>query len=123
MDKNTSHESKSNQLYEVLSRNIEKNGSIMNDARIKLIAQVIIILCKVQTVSFHKLALAFDNESKADSSLRRIQRSMSRFHLCSDLIAKLIYEVLFSVLRILFLKKQSSGSSILIYLRILVKKN
>ncbi|MCO5248654.1 MAG: hypothetical protein M9887_06895 [Chitinophagales bacterium] len=67
MDKNISHESKSNQLCEVLSRNIEKNDSMINKARIKLIAQVILALCKVQTVSFHKLALAFDNESKADS--------------------------------------------------------
>lgn len=94
MDKNISHESKSNQLYEVLSRNIEKSGSILNKARIKLMGNVILALCKVQTVSFHKLALAFDNESKADSSLRRIQRFMSGFHLCSDLIAKLIFVLL-----------------------------
>ncbi|MCO5248980.1 MAG: IS4 family transposase [Chitinophagales bacterium] len=94
MDKNISRESKSNQLCEVLSRNIEKNDSMMNKARIKLIAQVILALCKVQTVSFHKLALAFDNESKADSSLRRIQRFMSGFCLCSDLIAKLIFALL-----------------------------
>lgn len=94
MDKNISHESESNQLYEVLNRSIEKNGSIMNRARIKLIVQVVLALCKVQTVSFHKLALAFDNESKIDSSLRRIQRFMSGFNLCGDLMAKLIFTLL-----------------------------
>lgn len=66
----------------------------MNRARIKLIAQVVLALCKVQTVSFHKLALAFDNESKIDSSLRRIQRFMSGFNLCGDLMAKLIFALL-----------------------------
>ncbi|MCO5249295.1 MAG: hypothetical protein M9887_10155 [Chitinophagales bacterium] len=36
MDKNISRESKSNQLCEVLSRNIEKNDSMMNKASIKV---------------------------------------------------------------------------------------
>ncbi len=31
-------------------------------------------LCKVQTVNFEKIANAFDSESKAISSLRRVQR-------------------------------------------------
>lgn len=57
-------------------------------------SMVIIALCKVQTVSFHKLALAFDTESKADSSLRRLQRFIGDFHLCSDLIARLIFGLL-----------------------------
>ena len=51
-------------------------------------------LCKVQTVNFEKLANAFDSNSKASSSLRRIQRFISGFTLESDLIAKLIFSLL-----------------------------
>lgn len=51
-------------------------------------------LCKVQTVSFHKLALAFETHGKADSSLRRLQRFIADFHLCSDLIARIIFGLL-----------------------------
>jgi hypothetical protein len=47
---------------------------------------VILALCKVQNVSFHKLALAFDNESKPESSLRRLQRFVADLNLCKDLI-------------------------------------
>lgn len=94
MKKNTSHESKSKQLYRVLKDNIEKNDSHINKARLMLISHVIIALCKAQTVSFHKLALAFDSESKADSSLRRLQRFIAQFYLSGDLIAKLIFGLL-----------------------------
>lgn len=66
----------------------------MNNARLKLMAMVILALCKVQTVSFHKPALAFDSESKADSSLRRLQRFTAGFKLCCDLIARLIFGLL-----------------------------
>jgi len=48
----------------------------------------------VQTVNFEKLANAFDSNSKASSSLRRIQRFISGFTLESDLIAKLIFSLL-----------------------------
>lgn len=94
MDKNISLDSKSNQLAALLNANIEKNGARMNKARIRLMSMVIIALCKVQTVSFHKLALAFDNASTADSSLRRLQRFIAGFDLCSDLIARLIFSFL-----------------------------
>ncbi|HEU0226338.1 MAG TPA: IS4 family transposase, partial [Arachidicoccus soli] len=94
MRKNISHKSKSNQLFEVLNRNVDKNGSVINKARLKLMANVILALCKVQDVSFQKLAIAFDNDCKADSSLRRIQRFMANFHLCSDLITKMIFGLL-----------------------------
>lgn len=66
----------------------------LNLARIKFIALFISSLCKVQTVNFEKLANAFDSDSKASSSLRRIQRFISRFTLESDLIAKLIFSLL-----------------------------
>lgn len=94
MKKNTSHDSKTNQLAELLKENIEKNGSKLNKARRQLMAMVIIALCKVQTVSFHKLSLAFDADCKADSSLRRIQRFIAEFDLSSDLITRLIFGML-----------------------------
>ena len=50
----------------------------------------ILSLCKVQNVSFHKLTLAFDTDSKPESSLLRLQRFVSDFNLCKDLIARLI---------------------------------
>lgn len=59
-----------------------------------MISLFILALCKVQTVSFHKLAIAFDTESKSDSSLRRIQRFISGFELCNDLIARIIFSLL-----------------------------
>jgi hypothetical protein len=77
-----------------LDENLAKNGQKLNKARVKLISLVILALCKVQTVSFHKLALSFDSSSKADSSLRRLQRFIASFDLSSDLIAKLIFSLL-----------------------------
>jgi hypothetical protein len=94
MKKNISHESKVIELSELLDEKIKKNGSQLNKARLKLISMVIIALCKVQNVSFHKLAIAFDTESKSDSSLRRLQRFIASFQLCRDLIARLIFELL-----------------------------
>lgn len=94
MEKNTSQGCKNTKLVAVLDENFTKNGQKLNKARVKLISLFILALCKVQTVSFHKLALAFDNTSKADSSLRRVQRFIANFDLCSDLIAKLIFSLL-----------------------------
>lgn len=51
-------------------------------------------LCKVQTVTFEKLANAFDSQAQAASSLRRIQHFVARHVLDSDLIAKLIFGLL-----------------------------
>ncbi|MDR3267611.1 MAG: IS4 family transposase, partial [Tannerella sp.] len=51
-------------------------------------------LCKVQTVGYEKLAVAFETEAKADSSLRRIQRFMAEYMLNTDLIARLIFRLL-----------------------------
>lgn len=92
--KKTSQESNSNQLSAVLKENVEKNNAKINKARINLISMVILALCKVQTVSFHKLALAFEDKGHPDSSLRRLQRFMASFDLCSDLIAKIIFGLL-----------------------------
>lgn len=94
MQKNTSREDKSKQLAGILKENLSKSNEKTNKARLHLMAMVIIALCKVQTVSFHKLSLAFDAKSKADSSLRRLQRFIAEFELCSDLIARLIFGLL-----------------------------
>lgn len=94
MQKNISCEDKNKQLAGILKENISKSDAKINKARLQLMAMVIIALCKVQTVSFHKLSLAFDVESKADSSLRRLQRFIAEFKLCSDLIARLIFGLL-----------------------------
>ena len=66
----------------------------INLARVKLIAHFITALCKVQTVTFEKLANAFNTTSHADSSLRRIQRFIATFSLDSDLVARLIFNLL-----------------------------
>ena len=93
-NKNTSQENKSSQLSAVLKDTIEKNNAKINKARLSLISMVILALCKVQTVSFHKLALVFESKSHPDSSLRRLQRFIADFDLCSDLITKIIFELL-----------------------------
>jgi hypothetical protein len=82
---------KSNELSLVLNSHFK--GKIYL-ARVKLISHFIIALCKVQTVSFEKLANSFDRSSKASSSLRRIQRFIASYSLDSDLIAKLIFSLL-----------------------------
>lgn len=73
--------------------NIHFKGRI-NLARAKFFAHFIMALCKVQTVTFEKLANAFDTTSQAGSSLRRIQRVMASFTLDSDLVATLVFNLL-----------------------------
>jgi len=86
---NISHEN--SDLISILNTHFE---GLLNLARIKFISMFIIALCKVQTVNFNKLSKAFDSESKADSSLRRIQRFVAKFSFDSDIIAKLIFSLL-----------------------------
>ena len=66
----------------------------MNLARIKFFGMFICALCKVQTVCFEKLAIAFETGAKSGSSLRRIQRFMADYMLDTDLIAHLIFKML-----------------------------
>jgi len=82
---------KSKELIPVLNSHFK--GKI-NLARIKLIALMICSLCKVQTVTFDKLANAFDHQADSSSSLRRIQRFMASYALDKDLIAKLVFNLL-----------------------------
>lgn len=89
--KKTNASTQSNELISVLTPHFQ--GKI-NMARIKLIAHFIIALCKVQTVTFEKLANAFESSSNSKSSLRRIQRFIADYSLDSDLIARLVYGLL-----------------------------
>ena len=66
----------------------------MNLARIKFLGLFLCALCKAQTVSFEKLATAFECSAIRESSLRRIQRFMAYYILDSDLIACLIFRLL-----------------------------
>ena len=82
---------KSSELVSIL--NTQFQGKI-NLARIKLISHFVIALCKVQTVTFEKLANSFDSSSTADSSLRRIQRFIATYYFDSDLVARLIFSLI-----------------------------
>ena len=83
--------SKSNDLVDILSYHFENN---MHLSRIKFLAQMIIALCKVQTVCFEKLALGFESEAQSSSCLRRIQRFMANYVLDTNLIAQMIFKLL-----------------------------
>ncbi len=87
----TNVETKDSKLSLVLKSKFE--GKI-NLARIKLISHFIIALCKVQSVTFEKLANAFDSEADSASSLRRIQRFIAHYTLDSSLIARFIFDLL-----------------------------
>lgn len=89
--KKTNASVKSNKLISELTPHFQ--GKI-NMARIKFISHFIISLCKVQTVTFEKLANAFESSTKPKSSLRRIQRFIANYSLDSDLIARFIYGLL-----------------------------
>jgi len=82
---------KSTELLSILKNSFEEK---INLSRIKLIGHFICSLCKVQTVTFDKLARAFDSSSKEASSLRRIQRFISSYNLSPDLIARFIFKLL-----------------------------
>jgi hypothetical protein len=88
---NTKAETKINVLSDTLA---EFFGNNMNLARIKFFGLFICALCKVQTVCFEKLAVSFDAEAQAGSSLRRIQRFMSEYLLDTNLIARFIFAML-----------------------------
>ncbi len=61
---NTRDESKSSVLFDALDSVLGEN---INKARLKLMSLFIIALNQIRTVSFEKLAIAFDNNAKKDS--------------------------------------------------------
>lgn len=72
----------------------EHFGGNMNLARIKFISLFLCGLCKAQTVNFEKIATLFRANVDRTSSLRRIQRFMAHYELCSTLIARIIISLL-----------------------------
>ncbi|VAW11072.1 hypothetical protein MNBD_BACTEROID03-1202, partial [hydrothermal vent metagenome] len=82
---------KNNELTAVLNTHFQGK---LNLARVKLISLFVCSLCKVRTVTFDKLANAFDAHARSDSSLRRIQRFIADYALDGDLIAKLVFSLL-----------------------------
>ncbi|WP_445956000.1 IS4 family transposase [Yeosuana sp.] len=89
--KKTNAVTKNSELTSVL--NTHFRGKV-NLARVKLISHIIIALCKVQTVTFEKLSNAFDSKTSSESSLRRIQRFIASYSLDSDLVARLVFNLL-----------------------------
>lgn len=89
--KKTNAITKNSELTSVLNSHFQKK---VNLARVKLISHFVIALCKVQTVTFEKLSNAFDSTVDSESSLRRIQRFIANYSLDSDLIARLIFNLL-----------------------------
>ena len=82
---------KSSELYPILH---EHFGKSMNLARIKALSMMVCALCKVQRVTYTKLAAAFDSDAASGSSLRRIQRLIAQCEISTDLIAKLILKLI-----------------------------
>jgi hypothetical protein len=66
----------------------------LNLARIRLICMFIQALCKIRHVNYSKLSSAFDNEAKAESNSRRIQRFMQVVELPMKVVAKIIFQML-----------------------------
>jgi len=89
--KKTNAFTKNSELTSVLNTFLQ--GKI-NLVRLKLISHFVIALCKVQTITFEKLANGFDSKSNTSSSLRRIQRFIAEYSLDSDLIAQLVFNLL-----------------------------
>lgn len=89
--KKTNAVTKNNELTSILNNHFQGK---LNLARVKLISHFIVALCKVQTVTFEKLANAFDTQASSESSLRRIQRFIANYSLDSDLIARLVFNLL-----------------------------
>lgn len=69
-------------------------GKTMNKARIKAMSMMVCALCKVQRVTYTKLASACDSDALPGSSLRRIQRLIAECVLDTDLIARFILKLI-----------------------------
>lgn len=62
--------------------------------RLKFFVLLITALCKMQTVSFERLATAMDSKALISSCLRRIQRFFASFVMDADVIALLLFSLL-----------------------------
>jgi hypothetical protein len=63
-------------------------------ARVKFIISVICSMCKLQTVSYVKLAQAMEGNAEYDSKIRRIQRFFGKFTFEHGVLARLIFSLL-----------------------------
>lgn len=91
LKKNTSLDNKDTQLLDVFTSHFK---DFLNLARIRLICLFISSLCKVKSVNFSKVSIAFDTKTKASSNFRRIQRFISKVDLPMEWIAKFIFGLL-----------------------------
>jgi len=91
MDKKTKACPKSSELISILT---SRFGEKMNLARIRFFGLFICALCKVQIVTFEKLAAAFESTAECSSSLRRIQRFIAKYPLDTDEVARMIFSML-----------------------------
>ena len=82
---------KDSDLFDILYSHF---GKTINLARIRFMALMVSALCKMQTVSFGRLALAFGGAAEASSNMQRIQRFMSGYALDLSLVARLIFRLL-----------------------------
>ncbi|MGK0454398.1 MAG: hypothetical protein ACJAYY_001880 [Paraglaciecola sp.] len=64
--KKTNTIAKNRKLTSVLNTDVQGESNL---AKLKFISQFVIALCKVQTVTFEKLANAFETQSDSDLSL------------------------------------------------------
>jgi len=87
----TNRVTKNSELTSVLNTHLQDK---VNLARLKLISHFVLALCKVQKVTFKKLANSFDTQSDSGSSLRRIQCFIAGYSLDSNLIARLVFNLL-----------------------------
>ena len=90
---NTKADSNFTKIFEPFQQHLDGK---MNRARIKLIAQVVMALCKVQSVNLKKHATGFETDGKAtaDSSMHRIQDFPAKYILDTDLIARMIQKLI-----------------------------
>jgi len=90
---NIKAESNFTKTFNAMHQHLQGNFHL---ARIKLISQAVMALCKVQSVNLNKLATGFETDGKAsaESSMRRLQRFIKEYALDHDLIAKVIMSLI-----------------------------
>ncbi|MCC9043994.1 IS4 family transposase [Myroides sp. M-43] len=91
LETNNSLDYKSTELLTILKGGFKDK---LNLARISFISLFIVALCKVKSVNFTNISIAFDNSVKAESNCRRIQRFVYDAKLTSELVAKFIFAIL-----------------------------
>ena len=78
-----------NELIQLL-----KETTMWHKARIKCTVSLICAICKLQTVSFVKLAQRFEGQATYESNHRRIQRFLAEFIIDWHMLTKLIFSLL-----------------------------